>query len=575
MRCRCSGPTMTPCWSLTRRVARSTWNGKGACHFQPTLPATLPITIKHHHHRAPQAATAGKPPVLPQKREPAMPVPALSAALKVPGDWAPSAYRTVAQELTSALDLGPSGPEVIDSLVHLHFSVYAQAEKLRKRQGRALKLGPRSFLDFIHQYVGLSNEKREGLEEEQRHLNVGLDKLRETVSAVSELQKSLAVKRTQLEAKNAEANEKLQRMVADQKAAEEQKAASIQIQGNLEIQEREISQRREVVMGDLADAEPAVQEAQASVSNIKKQHLTEVRSMGNPPAPVKNAMESVCIALGHKVDSWKTVQGIIRRDDFIASIVNFDTDRQMTKQVREKMKRDYLSQAGYNYETINRASKACGPLAKWVIAQVRFSEILDRVGPLRDEVDSLETQAQETKDQASTIVEMIGELEASIGQYKDEYAALISESQAIKSEMERVQTRVDRSIQLLDSLGSEKERWEAGSRTFDTQMSTIVGDALLSAAFLTYAGFFDQQYRESMWWLTCKQQISTSKPSSRLPTICPPQMSVWAGNHDPCQPTIFARKTQSCSSVSSVSPSSLTRLAKRRPFSPTNTAIAS
>lgn len=437
-----------------------------------------------------------------------MPVPTATVAQKVPGDWAPSAYRTVAAELTASLDLGPSAPEVLDALVQLHFSVYGQAEKLKKRQGRTLKLGPRSFLDFLNQYVALSNEKREGLEEEQRHLNVGLDKLKETVAAVSDLQKSLAVKRTQLEAKNAEANEKLQRMVADQKSAEEQKAASIQIQGNLEVQEREIGERREVVMADLADAEPAVQEAQASVSNIKKQHLTEVRSMGNPPAPVKNAMESVCIALGHRVESWKTVQGIIRRDDFIASIVNFDTDRQMTRSVREKMMRDYLSKPDYNFETINRASKACGPLAKWVIAQVRFSEILDRVGPLREEVDSLERQAQETKEQALTIVDMIAELEASIARYKDEYAALISETQAIKGEMERVQTRVDRSIQLLDSLGSEKERWEAGSRTFDTQMSTIVGDALLSAGFLTYSGFFDQQYRESMWngWVMLLQE---------------------------------------------------------------------
>lgn len=441
---------------------------------------------------------------------PAMPAPSTSMAQKMPGDWAPSAYRTVASELTASIDLGPSAPEVLDALVFLHFSVYGQAERLKKRQGRALKLGPRSFLDFLNQYVALSNEKREGLEEEQRHLNVGLDKLKETVDAVSELQKSLAVKRTQLEAKNAEANEKLQRMVADQKSAEEQKAASIQIQANLEVQEREIGERREVVMADLADAEPAVQDAQSAVSNIKKQQLTEVRSMGNPPAAVKIAMESVCTVLGHRIDNWKTVQGIIRRDDFIASIVNFDTDRQMTRSVRERMKREYLTKPDYNFETINRASKACGPLAKWVIAQVHFSEILDRVGPLREEVDSLETQAQETKEQAGTIVDMIAELEASIARYKDEYAALISETQSIKSEMERVQTRVDRSIQLLESLGSEKERWDAGSRTFDTQMSTIVGDALLSAGFLTYAGFFDQQYREAMWhnWTSHLQQAN-------------------------------------------------------------------
>ncbi|KAK0531052.1 dynein heavy chain [Tilletia horrida] len=425
-----------------------------------------------------------------------MPIP---TGVKAPGDWSPAAYRTCAEELTMTIDMGASRQQAIDALVHIHFSVYKAAERLKRRQGRTLQLGPRSFLDLIHHYVSLTNEKREALEDEQRHLNVGLDKLKETVAAVSDLQKSLAVKRTQLEAKNAEANEKLQRMVADQKSAEEKKAASIQIQGALEVQEKEIQERKQVVMRDLADAQPAVEEAQSSVSNIKKQHLTEVRSMGNPPAPVKNAMESVCIILGHKIENWKSVQGIIRRDDFIASIVNFDTDRQMTRQIREKMMREYLSKPEYNFETINRASKACGPLAKWVIAQVRFSDILDRVGPLREEVGSLERQALETKEQASETVTMIAELEASIARYKDEYAMLISETQAIKGEMERVQKRVDRSIQLLDSLGSEKERWEAASRTFDTQMSTIVGDAMLSAAFLAYAGFFDQQYREAMW----------------------------------------------------------------------------
>ncbi|CAO1619917.1 unnamed protein product [Parajaminaea phylloscopi] len=426
-----------------------------------------------------------------------MPVPV--AMTKAPGDWSPSAYRTVAAEMTATLDLGQSAAEAIGALVYIHFSVYGAAERLKKRQGKALHLGPRYFLDMIQHYVSLSNEKREALEEEQRHLNVGLDKLQVTVTAVSDLQKSLAVKRTQLTAKDKEANEKLQTMVAGQKQTEEQKQASIELQAHLERQELEIAERREVVMADLADAEPAVQDAQASVSNIKKQHLTEVRSMGNPPAPVKNAMESVCIALGHKVDSWKTVQGIIRKDDFIASIVNFDTERQMTKSIRDKMRRDYLSKPGYDFDTINRASKACGPLAKWVIAQVHFSDILDRVGPLRDEVDSLETQAEETKQQAVHLTEMIKELEADIERYKNEYAALISETQAIKTEMERVQKRVNRSIQLLDSLGAEKERWDASSRSFDTQMRTIVGDALLCAAFLTYAGFFDQGYRELMW----------------------------------------------------------------------------
>ncbi|PKU28221.1 cytoplasmic dynein 1 heavy chain 1 [Limosa lapponica baueri] len=37
--------------------------------------------------------------------------------------------------------------------------------------------------------------------------------------------------------------------------------------------------------------------------------------------------------------------------------------------IREKMKKNYLSNPSYNYEIVNRASLACGPMVKWAIAQ--------------------------------------------------------------------------------------------------------------------------------------------------------------------------------------------------------------
>lgn len=112
----------------------------------------------------------------------------------------------------------------------------------------------------------------------------------------------------------------------------------------------------------------------------------------------------------------------------------------MTKPLRELMKKDFFSRPSFNFETVQRASKACGPLVKWVLAQVRFSEILDKVEPLRNEVQSFETQAETTKKQAAQIITIVAELEAKIAKYKGEYALLISDMQAIKSEMERVQS---------------------------------------------------------------------------------------------------------------------------------------
>ncbi|KAJ5828908.1 uncharacterized protein N7525_007161 [Penicillium rubens] len=435
------------------------------------------------------------------------------------GDWSDQALFQVGSELTQSVDLDKPNfvsPDsipvayrelalpashrdtVVNSMVYIHHSLHRFNGRLQKQQGRATFLTPRHYLDFVAQYVRLFNEKREDLEEQQRHLNIGLEKLHDTVDKVSDLRASLAEKKTQLEKKDTEANEKLQRMVADQQEAEQRKHVSLEVQAALEIQEKEVATRKEVVLNDLARAEPAVLEAQKSVSNIKRQHLTEVRSMGNPPASVRLALEAVCTLLGHTVDSWKTIQGLIRRDDFIASIVNYDNERQMTRKHRTKMQNEFLSKEDFTYERVNRASKACGPLVQWVEAQVNYSAILDRVGPLREEVDQLEEQALQTKAEAQAIENTINDLESSIATYKAEYAALISETQAIKTEMARVQFKVDRSVRLLDSLSSERVRWEDGSKSFETQISTLVGDVLIAAAFLAYAGLYDQQFRKAM-----------------------------------------------------------------------------
>lgn len=48
--------------------------------------------------------------------------------------------------------------------------------------------------------------------------------------------------------------------------------------------------------------------------------------------------------------------------------------------------------------------------------------------------------------------------------------------------------QVGRSTQLLGSLGSERDRWNGSCDGFSQQMDSLIGDALLSAAFLTYSG---------------------------------------------------------------------------------------
>lgn len=426
---------------------------------------------------------------------------------------------------------------VISCLVFVHKTIDAANQVLVKQSGRQNYVTPRHYLDFIHHFVTLVQEKRTELEEQQLHLNVGLSKLRETQTQVATLQESLAVKNAELEKKQAEANVKLKIMVDDQQKAEvKQKELQI-VQEKLSVQKAEIAEQSKEANEDLARAEPALEEALGAVKGIKRKHLEEVRGFARPPEMVQRAMEAVLLLLKGKAFDWATIRKALNESGFIPSIVEFDS-KQITAKQRQILHDDYLSDPKFTYESVNRASQACGPLVKWIIAQLEYSEILDKVQPLRSKVAKLEDEAKVVEQQAETMNTSILELEASIAKYKEEYAVLISQSESIKSEMSVVQMKVDRSIQLISDLSSERQRWEHESHTFEQHMSTLVGDSLLSAAFLAYAGFFDQYYRVNLMRQWQEQLTSVGvKYESALSTIeylsHPDERLKWQANQLP------------------------------------------
>ncbi|XP_069594120.1 cytoplasmic dynein 1 heavy chain 1 isoform X2 [Ranitomeya imitator] len=435
------------------------------------------------------------------------------------GDWSTEALYQVGKEFTSKMDLEkpnyivpdympvvydklPQPPThreaIVNGCVFVHQTLHQANTRLAKRGGRTMAITPRHYLDFINHYADLFNEKRSELEEQQMHLNVGLRKIKETVDQVEELRRDLRIKSQELEVKNAAANDKLKKMVKDQQEAEKKKVMSQEIQEQLHKQQAVIADKQMSVKEDLDQVEPAVIEAQNAVSSIKRQHLVEVKAMGNPPAAVKLALESICLLLGEETTDWKKIRTVFLRDNFIGNIINLNPE-DLSDAIREKMKKNYLSNPSYNYEIVNRASLACGPMVKWAIAQLNYADMLKRVEPLRNELQKLEDDAKDNQQKANEVEQMIRDLEASIARYKEEYAVLISEAQAIKADLAAVEAKVNRSTALLKSLSAERDRWEKTSETFKNQMSTIAGDCLLSAAFIAYAGYFDQQMRQNLF----------------------------------------------------------------------------
>ncbi|CAG8796210.1 26365_t:CDS:2, partial [Dentiscutata erythropus] len=235
-------------------------------------------------------------------------------------------------------------------------------------------------------------------------------------------------------------------------------------------------------------------DAKKSVRGITKQQLIEIRAMNNPPEAIKMAMTSAIDMLDRKADNWQAVQVIIRSDDFINSIVNYDINK-MTKNIRKKIKTKYLAMPTYNFEKVSRANMACGRLVKWVIAIVNCSDTLENHSSIRKEMEDLMVAQNQNQQQLECLHQMINDLENVITTYKDKYTDIIKDKEAIKKQMISIKNRIDIFVNL-ESLSSEMKKWEIISRELETQKETIVGDVLLSASFLAYGGYFDQQYRE-------------------------------------------------------------------------------
>ena len=159
---------------------------------------------------------------------------------------------------------------IVGCMVKMHKIVQLSAALAGKRSGVRNFISPRDFIDLIEHFSATFAEKRDQLEEEQRHVSVGLEKLKETDARVAELQIGLAEKQQMLSVKEKEGEEKLEEVVNLKNEANIEKKNTAELQEKLEVKTQEVDVERARVGEALAEVMPMVDEAKAALSGLKK-----------------------------------------------------------------------------------------------------------------------------------------------------------------------------------------------------------------------------------------------------------------------------------------------------------------
>ncbi|CAH8588474.1 Dynein heavy chain 10, axonemal [Schistosoma haematobium] len=385
---------------------------------------------------------------------------------------------------------------VIDYFVATHQSIHSYTEEFAQTLRRVNHVTPKHYLDFIHTYKRLITEKDNDNEKQIIRLQSGLQKLAEASIQLEELNAKLAVQRIAVTEKTQACENLLNEITNSSQLATEKKELAVLKSKEIQIQSVEIEQEKTEAETALAEALPVLEQARLALDDLDKSDVTEIRSFAKPPKAVQVVSECICVFKGYKEISWKTAKGMMSDTNFLQSLQTMDVDNITSKQ--SSTVKDYLDKSKVTMDEMKSVSKAGTGLLKFVVAVLGYSEVARDIKPKRDKVAKLEKTFMQAKRDLTRINTELSNLESELISLNRRYEEAMGERLKLQEETDIMERRLIAADKLISGLSSEEIRWLKDLDGLKIKRVKLLGDCLISAAFLSYVGAFSSEFRTRM-----------------------------------------------------------------------------
>ncbi|CAM9180031.1 unnamed protein product [Ectocarpus fasciculatus] len=388
----------------------------------------------------------------------------------------------------------------------MHLSVIAASTKMQLELKRFNYVTPTNYLELVKGYRILLAEKSGDLGAAARKLGDGLAKLEDAQEQVEVLSKELVVKKVVVAQSQKDCEDLLVQIVSERRVADEQRKQVEADSERIGIEAAECKAISDDAEADLAIALPALEQAMAEVEKLDKSSVSEVKAYSKPPPLVETVLQAVMILFG-KASDWATAKRIIGESNFLQQIKGFDKDHIAPATV-SKIKK-YTDMPQFTPAEVKKVSGAAAALCVWVRAIFLYANVAKEVAPkrqrLKEASESLATKQaalKEAQEALALVTEKIQKLQES-------YDNSVNEKNRLREEAEMLEAKLDRADKLVKGLSGEYVRWQESIGEYNSALVMVTGDALIAAAFLSYAGPFETSYREDltkMWVASVKNQ---------------------------------------------------------------------
>uniref|UniRef100_A0A803XM02 Dynein axonemal heavy chain 3 n=1 Tax=Meleagris gallopavo TaxID=9103 RepID=A0A803XM02_MELGA len=432
--------------------------------------------------------------------------------------WPADALEMVANKFIEDVELEDDiRKEVVSMCKYFQESVRELSISYYSTLRRHNYVTPTSYLELILTFKTLLISKRQEVDTMRNRYLTGLEKLDFASSQVAEMQKELTALQPelirtsaetekmmiQIEKETAEVDAKKEIVSADEKEANEAAAAAKAIKDECE--------------GDLAEAMPALEAALAALDTLNPSDISLVKSMQNPPGPVKLVMESICVMKGTKPerkpdpngkDYWGPSRKILGDLKFLESLKSYDKDN-IPPTVMKRIRERFIDHPDFQPAVIKNVSSACEGLCKWVRAMEVYDRVAKVVAPKRERLrtaeELLDVQMQKLKTKQAELKKVVDRLQA----LNDDFESMNDRKRELENNIELCSQKLVRAEQLISGLGGEKDRWTEAVRLLRIRYTDLTGDVLLSSGTVAYLGAFTVDYRlqcQKQWQILCSEK---------------------------------------------------------------------
>ncbi|UJR10037.1 hypothetical protein I4U23_014260 [Adineta vaga] len=405
--------------------------------------------------------------------------------------------------------------QIIEHMAMVHQSANFYCDLYTEKMHRSAYATPKNYLDFIHTFLHLYKQKTEDLVKQAERLNIGIVRIDEASILIQEMDKKLEKQRKELAIKTKKCDDLLVEITNLTAKQTERKSRALEKKQIVDEQIIIIEKEKYEAEEQLEETMPALLEAQQGLDTLKAADITEMRSFANPVDTLRLIGYCMLIYLGHSSITWKDVRAVMADMKFITNLKTRDPDlftsKQATqlkshlKKLEEKLDPNHLYSS---MEKLDRdmklvtlminVSRVGGGLLKFLHAVDNYMDTYREIKPKKDRLLTIENDYETNLSELNRLESSIEKYTNILNDFRKRFDTAMEDKIKFQEETDIAIRRRTAAEKLLIGFKSEILRWTNELQQIKEYKNELIGNCLLSSAFLTYCSPFTYEIRREL-----------------------------------------------------------------------------